>query len=224
MFESAIKSSPINCGSRLSFRVVFLLLSLHCFFVRTELTCLKTDKWSLVFTQKLKSEQKQKGHHKTEKTHSFRQSETQNGVWKELLFQWWITGVSDNEGTEDRSNTSTRSCDSNGGSSCTNELSGRVNVILLGSGGKSTASNDSLKKKKKILSYTLKWLNSKNSLQIEHSKFLQPYILHLVYDSIVGTWCNWSIRTIRIYRYGIMFALVNSMNFYNCRVLVMDWT
>ena len=26
MFESAIKSSPINCGSRLSFRVVFLLL------------------------------------------------------------------------------------------------------------------------------------------------------------------------------------------------------
>lgn len=55
----------------------------------------------------LESEEKQEGHHKTEKTHSFRQSETQNGVWEQLLFEWWISGVTDDEGTEDWSNTST---------------------------------------------------------------------------------------------------------------------
>jgi hypothetical protein len=36
--------------------------------------------WILGKKHNLESKQQQKGHHKTEKTHSFRQGETQDGV------------------------------------------------------------------------------------------------------------------------------------------------
>lgn len=55
----------------------------------------------------LESEEQQEGHHKTEQTHSFRQGEPQDSVWEQLLFQRWISGVTDDEGTEHRSDTST---------------------------------------------------------------------------------------------------------------------
>lgn len=54
----------------------------------------------------LESEQKQKGHHKTEKTHSLWQGETQDGIWEELLFQGWVPGVANDEGTEHCSDSS----------------------------------------------------------------------------------------------------------------------
>ena len=57
------------------------------------------------YTQCLKSEQKQEGHHKTEKTHGFGKGESQNGVGEELLFEGWVTGIADDEGAEDGSNT-----------------------------------------------------------------------------------------------------------------------
>lgn len=45
----------------------------------------------------LEGEEQQEGHHKTEKTHGFRQSETQDGVREKLLFERWISGVTNDE-------------------------------------------------------------------------------------------------------------------------------
>lgn len=54
----------------------------------------------------LESEKQQEGHHKTEKTHSFGQSKTQNGVREKLLFEWWISGIANDEWSENCSNSS----------------------------------------------------------------------------------------------------------------------
>ena len=59
---------------------------------------------------------------------------TQNGVGEELLLERRVPGVADDEGPEDGADTSTRSSNTDGGSSSSNELGSRVNV-LLGSGG-----------------------------------------------------------------------------------------
>ena len=77
----------------------------------------------------LESEQEQKGHHQTEESHSLRQSKSQNGIGKELLLEGRVAGVSNDEGTKDRADTSSGSGDSNGGSSGTNELGSGVNVF-----------------------------------------------------------------------------------------------
>lgn len=55
----------------------------------------------------LESEQQQEGHHETEETHGLRQGETQDGVWEKLLLEGGIPGIADDEGAEDRSDTST---------------------------------------------------------------------------------------------------------------------
>lgn len=55
----------------------------------------------------LESKQQQERHHKTEQSHSFRQGETQNGVWEQLLFQRGVPCVTDDEGAEHCSDTST---------------------------------------------------------------------------------------------------------------------
>lgn len=55
----------------------------------------------------LESEQQQESHHKTEKSHSFGQGETQDGIWEQLLFEWWISGVANDERPEYCSDTST---------------------------------------------------------------------------------------------------------------------
>ena len=59
---------------------------------------------------------------------------TQDGVGEELLLERRVPGVADDEGPEDGADTSTRSSNTDGGSSSSNELGSRVNV-LLGSGG-----------------------------------------------------------------------------------------
>ena len=46
----------------------------------------------------------------------------------------FVPGVSNDEGSEDRSDTSSRSSDSNGGSSGSDELGSAVNVLLDGGG------------------------------------------------------------------------------------------
>ena len=87
----------------------------------------------------LESEQEQKGHHQTEKTHGLGEGETQNGVGKELLFEGGVAGVSDDEGTEDRANTGSGSGDSDGGCSSADELGGGVNVLPDRGSGQSSA-------------------------------------------------------------------------------------
>lgn len=57
--------------------------------------------------RRLEGEQQQEGHHKTEQTHSLRQGETQDGIGKQLLFQRWVSGITNDEGTEYWSDTST---------------------------------------------------------------------------------------------------------------------
>merc|ERR1719472_311580 len=82
----------------------------------------------------LESEEQQEGYHQAEETHSLRQSKSQDGVGEQLLLERRVPGVADDEGPEDGADTSTRSSDSHGGGSSSNELGSRVNV-LLGSGG-----------------------------------------------------------------------------------------
>lgn len=55
----------------------------------------------------LESEEQQEGHHQTEQTHGFRQGESQDSVREQLLLERWVSGVTDDEGTEYCSDTST---------------------------------------------------------------------------------------------------------------------
>merc|ERR1719327_1793789 len=76
----------------------------------------------------LESVQQHEGHHKTEKTHSLGQSESQNGVREELLLEGGVSGVANDEGTENGSDSCSRSSGSNSGGSSSDVLSGHVNV------------------------------------------------------------------------------------------------
>lgn len=55
----------------------------------------------------LEGEEQQEGHHKTEKTHGFRQGETQDGIGEQLLLERWVPGITDDERTEHCSNSGT---------------------------------------------------------------------------------------------------------------------
>merc|ERR1719244_747442 len=57
-----------------------------------------------------------------------------DGVREKLLLEGWVPGVPDDEGAEDRSNSSPRASDTDGGGTGTDELSGRVDVRLDGGG------------------------------------------------------------------------------------------
>lgn len=76
----------------------------------------------------LESEEQQEGHHQTEQTHGFRQGESQNSVGEQLLLQGWVSCVADDQGTEYCSDTGTRSSDTDGGGTSTNELRGRIDI------------------------------------------------------------------------------------------------
>lgn len=76
----------------------------------------------------LESEEQQEGHHQTEQTHGFRQGESQDSVREELLLERWVSGVTDDEGTEYCSDTGTGSSDSDGGGTSTDELRGRIDI------------------------------------------------------------------------------------------------
>jgi len=82
----------------------------------------------------LESKKEQECHHETEETHGLGQSESQNGVGEQLLLQRWVPGVADDQGTEHGSDSSSRSGDTDGGGTGTDELGGGVNV-LPGHGG-----------------------------------------------------------------------------------------
>jgi len=84
------------------------------------------------FSKNLKGEQQQEGHHKTEKTHGFGQGESENGVREKLLLKAWIPGVTDDERTEDRSDTSSRASHSYCSGTCTDELGSAVDISLHG--------------------------------------------------------------------------------------------
>lgn len=78
----------------------------------------------------LEGEQQEEGHHKTEQTHGLGESESQNGVGEELLLEAGVSRISDDERTEDGSNSSTRTGDSDGGSSGTDELGSTIDIAL----------------------------------------------------------------------------------------------
>lgn len=82
----------------------------------------------------LESEQDHETHSEAEKSHSLGKSESENSVGEELLLQGRVAGVSDNEGSEDVSDTSSRSSDSDSGGSSSDVLGSTVNV-LAGNGG-----------------------------------------------------------------------------------------
>jgi len=76
----------------------------------------------IIIRQRLKREQQEESHHKTEETHSLGQGETQNGVREELLLQRRVSGVADDKTAEDGADTGTGSGDTDGGSAGADEL------------------------------------------------------------------------------------------------------
>merc|ERR1719183_1393373 len=77
----------------------------------------------------LESEENQESNHQTEETHSFGQSKTKNGVGEKLLFQGWVSGITNDKRTEHSSNTSTRSSDSYGSGTGTNKFGSGIDVL-----------------------------------------------------------------------------------------------
>merc|ERR1711997_525018 len=61
-------------------------------------------------------------------THSLGQGESKNGIREKLLLEGRISGITNDQRAEHGSNSSSRSGNTDGGSSGTDELSGRVNV------------------------------------------------------------------------------------------------
>merc|ERR1719400_731840 len=70
----------------------------------------------------------------TEETHSLGQGKSKNSVREKLLLEGGVPGVAYDEGSEHRSDTSSRSGHSDGGGSGSDELGGAVNVLLGGGG------------------------------------------------------------------------------------------
>merc|ERR1719354_273117 len=82
----------------------------------------------------LECKEKEESHHKTEQTHSLRQGESKNGIGEKLLLEGGVSGITNDQGTEHGSNTSSGSSDTDGGSSSTDKLGGGVNVCPGGGG------------------------------------------------------------------------------------------
>lgn len=89
----------------------------------------------------LEGEQEQKGHHQAEKTHGLGQGKSQDGVGEELLLERGVAGITDDEGAEHGSNSSSGAGDSDCGSSSSDELGSGVNVLLGCGGGQSSAAS-----------------------------------------------------------------------------------
>lgn len=80
----------------------------------------------------LEREQQHKGHHKTEETHGFGQSEAQNGVREELLLETWVASIADDQATEDCANTGSGTSHSDCGSAGTDVFRRRVDIAANG--------------------------------------------------------------------------------------------
>lgn len=65
-----------------------------------------------VIAMNLEGEKNEESHHQTKETHSLWQGEAKDSIWEELLFQWGVAGVSNNEAAKHAANTS--SCKSQG--------------------------------------------------------------------------------------------------------------
>lgn len=64
----------------------------------------------LWLTHFLEGEQQQEGHHQAEQTHGLGQGEAQDSVREQLLLQRRVASVTDDQGTEHRSDTGTCVC------------------------------------------------------------------------------------------------------------------
>jgi len=84
------------------------------------------------FAVSLESEKQQEGHHKTEKPHGLRQGESENGVREELLLERGISGVADDERTEDGTDTGTGTRDANGCRAGADVLRRRIDIHRTG--------------------------------------------------------------------------------------------
>ena len=131
---------------------------------KTTLVALKSkpiNKDSSLFLSKngrrLQSEEDEESNHQTEETHSFGEGESKNGVARivqlgvvvedrdlreELSLEGWVSGVTDDEGAEHSSDTSSGSSNTDGGGTSTDELGGGVNISGLGGDGKRSEMND----------------------------------------------------------------------------------
>merc|ERR1719150_2977597 len=84
--------------------------------------------------ENLEGEEEEESHHETEQSHGLGQSEPQDGVGEQLLFQAGVPGVSDDQRTEDGADTSSGPGNSHGGGAGSDELGGGVNVSVDGAG------------------------------------------------------------------------------------------
>ena len=96
-------------------------------------------KWKVM--KCLQGKQNQESDHKTEKSHSFRQGKSKDSIWEKLLFQRWISGVSDDQTSKNGSNPSSWTSNANGSSSGTNEFCSGVDVSLNWRGLNRTGDN-----------------------------------------------------------------------------------
>lgn len=76
----------------------------------------------------LEGEQQHEGHHKAEETHGFGQGEAENGVGEELLLEAWVARIADDQAAEDCADTGSGTSDSDGGSTSTDVLGGRIDI------------------------------------------------------------------------------------------------
>lgn len=72
----------------------------------------------------LRNVEKQEGHHESEKTSSFSEGETQNGVLEELTPERWVAGDTLDEGTENGTDTNTSTSETDSGDTSTLDLGG----------------------------------------------------------------------------------------------------
>lgn len=82
-------------------------------------------------SQTLQSKQDQESNHKTEKTQGLWQTKTQDGIGEKLLFERWVTGVSDDQAAEYCSDTSSGSGHSYGGGTSSDEFGCSLNITTL---------------------------------------------------------------------------------------------
>ena len=79
-------------------------------------------------TLNLESKEDQESNHQTEEAHSFGESKTENSVRKQLLFQTWVSGITDDQGTEHGTDSGSGSSNTNGGGTGSNKFGGGIDV------------------------------------------------------------------------------------------------
>merc|ERR1719347_472872 len=88
----------------------------------------------MVERPKLKSKEKKECHHQTKQSHGLGESESKNSIGEELLLERGVSSITDDQRSENGSDSCSGTSDSDGGSSSSDKLGSRVN-ILLGGGG-----------------------------------------------------------------------------------------